>query len=333
MSGILGGIVNALGAASQGGVIADQERVKSALQQAQITRQQQDDQLKQVLAQRQADQARQKDAIALAVHGFVAPHTGTGDGQQIPNSAFGLEDVTPGVKIGTETYDYDPNLDPTRVRVAAQRDIAQERGDVSTQNNLRTTGTSRANNQNTVAASVGNNIRTTNQSNTNNVRTTDQSNTNNIRTNDPANHPGRGTGGDATHQMAGDHYGRAKKASDALDKFGGTWATNSQVGNWVAGHNPLDSSIQQANQAGEEFATMFAPILNKGRSTHIEIEQVKKSYVPKLGDSPATIQQKSEARADLLKQYAKYVQQADATTPPAEASPAVHPLKSKYGLE
>lgn len=135
--------------------------------------------------------------------------------------------------------------------------------------------------------------------------------------------PGSGT--DATHQMAGDHYGRAKKSSDALDKFGATWATNSTAKNWVLGHNPIDSSIQQANQAGEEFATMFAPILNKGRSTHIEIQQVKNSYVPKFGDSPETIQQKSEARADLLRQYAKYAPQVQESRPvqPSDADAAL----------
>lgn len=316
MSGILGGIVNALGAASQGGVIADQERVKSALQQAQIVRQQQQDQIAQAVRQRESNSSLLKDRLMQSQINDTD--------QQVQQRAYDVAHPKP-VKPNYAPPITGPNGDVSLINLDDPTHPVKVPGIQGKVEHTPQGPVPHFAIQNVTGADGKIHLAKVNS------LTGDVEELPNLGKQPVV--PAATTKVDATHQMAGDHFGRAKKASDALDKFGGTWATSSQLGNWVAGHNPLDSSIQQANQAGEEFATMFAPILNKGRSTHIEIEQVKKSYVPKVGDSPATIQQKSEARADLLKQYAKYAQQADAATPSAEASPAVHPLKSKYGLE
>lgn len=125
---------------------------------------------------------------------------------------------------------------------------------------------------------------------------------------------------DATTKMANDHYAAAKEASDALDKLGGTIAQRGQIGNFIAGHNPLDSSLQEANQAGDEFAALMAPILNKGRTTAVEVELVRKAYVPLASDNAATVARKSQQRALLLKQYAPQIQAAAGGTPAATPS-------------
>lgn len=135
---------------------------------------------------------------------------------------------------------------------------------------------------------------------------------------------------DPNTKMAQDHYGRAKAASDALDQFGGTVASNGQVSNFIMGHNPFDSTLQQANQAGDEFATLMAPILNKGRTTHVEVDLVRKSYVPSASDSPATIQQKSQARAALLRQYAPQIQAALHSPSPSGSSG--DPVLDEFGI-
>lgn len=135
---------------------------------------------------------------------------------------------------------------------------------------------------------------------------------------------------DPNTKMAQDHYGRAKAASDALDQFGGTVASNGQVSNFIMGHNPFDSMLQQANQAGDEFATLMAPILNKGRTTHVEVDLVRKSYVPSASDSPATIQQKSQARAALLRQYAPQIQAALPPSSPSGSSG--DPILDEFGI-
>lgn len=133
---------------------------------------------------------------------------------------------------------------------------------------------------------------------------------------------------DATSKMAQDHYGRAKVASDALDKFGGTIASHNQISNAIMGMIP-GTDLQQANQAGEEFVTLMAPILNKGRTTHVEIEQVRKSYVPLASDSKETVAQKAAARKALLQQYAPQINAAQHNSAPASGA---DPL-DKYELQ
>lgn len=135
---------------------------------------------------------------------------------------------------------------------------------------------------------------------------------------------------DPNTKMAQDHYGRAKAASDALDQFGGTVASNGQVSNFIMGHNPFDATLQQANQAGDEFAALMAPILNKGRTTHVEVDLVRKAYVPSASDSPETIKQKSQARAALLQQYAPQIQAALHSSSPNGSSG--DPVLDEFGI-
>lgn len=106
------------------------------------------------------------------------------------------------------------------------------------------------------------------------------------------------------NQMAQQHYANAVSASDALDRFGTTLQSHGPVMNWIMGHNPLDSNMQAANQAGDEFVTLVAPLLNRGRTTHVEMDAIRRAYVPQAGDNAQVIQQKAAKRKLLLQQFA-----------------------------
>lgn len=75
MSGLLGGIANLAGALSQGNDLQNQERVKSALQQAQLVRQQQQDQIASAVRQRQAQSATLQDRLTQAQIGDTEAQT------------------------------------------------------------------------------------------------------------------------------------------------------------------------------------------------------------------------------------------------------------------
>lgn len=310
MSGILGGIANLAGALSQGQDQQNQAKVQSALQQASLVRQQQQDQIAQAVRDRQAQSALLQDQLTQAQIGDTTAQT------DLRNKQAALPP-----KPTPKHYQYitGPDGSVSAVNEADPTDITPKVPGVQGKVEHTPIGpVPHFSIQNVTGADHQVHLARVNS------LTGEVTELPNL-----GKQPGAGT--DATHQMAGDHYGRAKAASDALDKFGGTVASNGQISNFIMGHNPFDSDVQNANQAGDEFATMMAPILNKGRSTHIEIEQVKKSYVPLASDTPEQLRIKSAARAALLKQYEKYVPSTPAAAP-STADPVAH-LKSKYGLD
>jgi len=162
------------------------------------------------------------------------------------------------------------------------------------------------------------------QSNTNNVRSTGQSNINNLRTTSVLSANNANTVGadltkhntvsaDALVQAASrgglnrtvmqsrSHFPEAASADQALDQLGPTLAKrggNGLLSNGVLGQ--VDPTAQRANQAGEQFVTLVGPMLNNGRMTQQDLDQVRKTYIPQVGDTPGVIKQKSLARKAAL---------------------------------
>lgn len=116
-------------------------------------------------------------------------------------------------------------------------------------------------------------------------------------------------------------------AHDNLNKFGGTVATRSQLGNFIAGHNPLDNTLQQANQAGDAWVTFATPIMYKGRTTKVESDMIRQSQVPLATDNPAVIQQKMVARQAVMQKARQMAGQAVPQSQPdsGAATPAQTP--------
>lgn len=91
-----------------------------------------------------------------------------------------------------------------------------------------------------------------------------------------------------------------QKAHNNLTQFGGTVATHGQLGNWITGHNPLDNTLQQANQAGEAWVSFATPIMYRGRTTKVEADMIRSSQVPLVTDNPQTIATKQAAREAVI---------------------------------
>lgn len=113
----------------------------------------------------------------------------------------------------------------------------------------------------------------------------------------------------------------AQRAHQNLTQFGSTLQANGPIGNFMVGHNPLDHTLQQANQAADSWVAFATPIQYRGRTTKVESDLVRKGQVPVMGDNAATINQKKLAREDVIRKAQAMGGQVSTQTPTVGASP------------
>lgn len=97
------------------------------------------------------------------------------------------------------------------------------------------------------------------------------------------------------------HYQPALDADALLDKYGNALpagAGHGTVTNFLTG--AVDPDMQQATQAANEFVTHVGPLVNNGRMTQVDLNQIRHTYIPEVGDRPQLVQQKSQRRKALL---------------------------------